>query len=82
MNPATTTTTALQQDTCASTQNLVTQTRQQRYQAKQKAARLRRRQEWERRKFAYQSLDFDGRVRFVPASGVPRLGEMTLNNFM
>ncbi len=81
MNPATTAATTRQQDTCVSTQKLVT-TKQRRYQAKMKAARKLRRQEWERRKFAYQSLQFDGRVSLVAATGVPRLGEMELRSFL
>lgn len=69
------------QDRCACTEK-VTITPQQRYSAKLKAARAARKADWEKRKFAYQSLAFDGRVNFTPATGVPPLGAIDLRKYL
>lgn len=80
MIPATATTMAHQEATCAGTPKL--RTRQQRYEAKMKAARKRRKEAWEKRKYAYQSLEFDGRISNTVATGVPRLGTIDLRNYL
>ena|GEM_PF-4404951 len=67
---------AVLRETCAQTKKLVT--RQQRYQAKLKAARHARRKEWQKRRNRDRSLSFDGRRSGAIPSGVPRLGAMNL----
>lgn len=70
-------------DKCVGTQKVVT--RQQRYAAKMKAARKKRRAEWESRRYRDVSWDFDGRLggglRGIN-DGVPRLGTLNLKKFL
>jgi hypothetical protein len=72
--------TAVPQDTCASTQKVVT--KQQRYQAKLKAARKRRKEDHQARIHRDRYLSFDGRRSGESVSGVPRLGALKLENYI